>query len=452
MAALISMQCCRSRVSRAAPARFAASLRLPRRMTIWRTQAVTALSVSPPLSSFSCLCLSASAVEKDEAFARRMQPVFVEEPSVEETVSILRGIRDRYSAHHGVTILDAALVVAAKLAKRYIPTRRLPDSAIDLMDEACASVRVALDSSPEIIDQLQRRQLQLQVEATALEAEAGKDTSSKARLAKIEEELANVEEKLAPLLLQHEAEKSRVSELRSAQQRLDGLKAKVTQKEKERDFAAVADLKFGAIPELEKKIERLRAAAAAGAGAGAGAAGGAGGAPAAGGAGAASGGAGVSSGKKASGGAGAGGMAVDGAASDGTGATPAAALLTEVVGPEQIAEVVARWTGIPVNKLTATDRDRLLNLESHLHERVIGQDEAVREVANAVLRSRAGLGAPGRPSSFLFLGPTGVGKTELAKALAVELFDDEKAMVSQLRYMAFRPGFSGCRYVLHFGG
>jgi len=350
-------------------------------------------------------------IEKDEAFARRMQPVYVEEPSIEDTVSILRGIKDKYSTHHGVVIQDAALVLAAKLAKRYIPTRRLPDSAIDLIDEACASVRVALDSAPEVIDVLQRRQLQLEVEAMALEAE--KDDASRVRLTRVQEELADINEKLKPLQLQHQKERGRVEEIRELQRKLESLRGKMAVAERARDSALAADLRFGAIPDVKRKLHQLQqdktkaaaAAAARAAAAAAGAVAGAGSASAS-----------SASSAPPSGGPG----------SEGGDDTP---LLTEVVGPDQIAEVVARWTGIPVSKLTANDRERLLSLGLHMHKRVVGQDEAVEAVAAAILRSRAGMSAPGRPASFLFLGPTGVGKTELAKALAAELFDDEKHIV-----------------------
>jgi ATP-dependent Clp protease ATP-binding subunit ClpB len=277
-------------------------------------------------------------------------------------------------------------------------------------------VRVALDSAPEIIDVLQRRQLQLEVEAAALESE--KDAASKTRLEKVREELANVEEKLAPLLMKHQAEKARVEEIRTAQQKLDTLKNKLAIAERNRDGALIADLRYGAIPDLEKKIEKLRQQ--------------------------------EREKKEAQ---------VKSAASSGAGSGYAsddenAALLTEVVGPEQIAEVVARWTGIPVAKLTQGDRERLLHLAEHLHERVVGQDEAVKAVADAILRARAGMSAPNRPASFLFLGPTGVGKTELAKALAAELFDDEKNIVridmseymeshSTSRLIGAPPGYIG---------
>jgi ATP-dependent Clp protease ATP-binding subunit ClpB len=318
-------------------------------------------------------------IEKDEAFARRMQPVYVDEPSIPDTISILRGIKTKYEAHHGVTIQDAAIVLAAKLAKRFIPSRRLPDSAIDLVDEACASVRVALDSAPEIIDNLQRRQLQLEVEATALESE--KDSASRTRLTKVHEELSEIAEKLRPLQMRYQAEKARVEEIRDVQRKLDTVKSKLAAAERDRDSVKVADLRYGAIPDLERKLEKLQREQAV---------------------------------RKSS--------SEDAAPDEG-------ALLTEVVGPDQIADVVSRWTGIPVSKLTASDRERLLSLSKHLHERVVGQDEAVDAVAEAILRSRAGMSAPGRPASFFFLGPTGVGKTELARALAAELFDDEKNIV-----------------------
>ena len=354
-------------------------------------------------------------VEKDPAFERRFQQVVVPEPSVVDTISILRGLKERYENHHGVQITDAALVAAAQLADRYITARFLPDKAIDLVDEACASRRVQLDSQPEIIDQLERRQLQLEVEATALAKE--KDTASKQRLHGVEAELAKIREDLAPLKLRYAREKGRVDELRQLRQKLDTLRQKMLEAERGRDLARVADLKYGAIPEVERQIavterqqeaeERARAAA------------------------------------NASG------------ANAGGGGDDQDRMLTEVVGPEQIAEIVSRWTGIPVSKLSQTDRDKLLNLAGALHRRVVGQDEAVDAVADAVLRSRAGMARPQQPTgSFLFLGPTGVGKTELAKALAAELFDDENNMVrldmseymeqhSVARLIGAPPGYVG---------
>jgi len=336
--------------------------------------------LKPMLARGQLRCIGATTlteyrkhVEKDPAFERRFQQVLVEEPSVPDCVSILRGIKERYENHHGVRITDAALVAAVKLSSRYITQRFLPDKAIDLVDEACSGVRVQLDSQPEVIDRLERRQLQLEVEATALEAE--KDEASKKRLGEVREELAKLREELNPLRARFDAEKARVEEMRRLKSRLTELQHKLEAAERRRDLPLVADLKYGAIPEMEKTIERVNKE-----------------------------------------------IEAEKATSD--------RLVTEIVGVEQIAEVVSRWTGVPVSKLTTTERDRLINLEENLHKRVIGQDEAVAAVSRAVLRSRAGLSREGQPiGSFLFLGPTGVGKTELAKALAVELFDDDHNMV-----------------------
>jgi len=339
--------------------------------------------LKPMLARGELRCIGATTleeyrkyVEKDPAFERRFQQVLVKEPSVEATISILRGLKERYESHHGVRIQDAALVVAAQLADRYITHRFLPDKAIDLVDEACASTRVQLDSQPVVIDQLERRELQLNVEATALEQE--KDDASKLRLKAVKEELAQIREKLKPLKLQYEREKGRVDQLKQYKQRLQQLHAKMEKAERARDGALLADLKYGAIPDLEKKIATMEAESA---------------------------------------------KQKDSKQDENK-------LLTEVVTPDQIADVVARWTGIPVAKLSQSERQRLLNLSQQLHRRMVGQEEAVDAVADAVLRSRSGLARKNQPTgSFLFLGPTGVGKTELAKALAEELFDDEKNMI-----------------------
>ena len=323
-------------------------------------------------------------VEKDAAFERRFQQVYVAEPSVEDTVSILRGVKDSYETHHGVRILDSALVLAAKLADRYITNRFQPDKSLDLVDEACASIRVQLDSQPELIDRLERRQLQLEVEATALAVE--KDAGSKDRLAKVQEELASVKERLAPLRLKYEEERSRVDSVRKLQQKLADTKHKLEVARREGDTSKVADLQYGALPQLEADLARMSAAAA----------------------------------KETA--------AVEAAVAAGD--DSAAPMLSEVVTPEHIATVVSRATGIPLSKMLSSERERLLNLSSSLHARVVGQDSAVDAVADAIMRSRAGMSDAGRPTgSFLFLGPTGVGKTELAKALAWELFDDEKHIV-----------------------
>ncbi len=313
-------------------------------------------------------------VEKDAAFERRFQPVQVGEPSVEDTVSILRGLKERYEAHHGVRIADAALIAAARLSSRYIQGRFLPDKAIDLVDEACAKTRVQLDSQPEAIDVLQRRKLTLEVEATALKQED--DRGSRERLAEVKKELAEVLQQLTTLTTRYLAEKAEVDQLQALRKQLELARTEMAEAERTYNLAKVAELKYGRIPELEKQLAEPSSGA----------------------------------------------YAISGASKD--------RLIGETVGAEEIAQIVSRWTGIPAAKLSEGDRSRLLALADRLHQRVVGQDEAVEAVANAVLRSRAGLGDPNQPQgSFLFLGPTGVGKTELAKALAAELFDDERKMV-----------------------
>lgn len=338
--------------------------------------------LKPMLARGELRCIGATTleeyrkhVEKDAAFERRFQQVHVAEPSIEDTVSILRGLKSRYEAHHGVRITDSALVLAAKLADRYLTSRFKPDSAIDLMDEACANVRVQLDSQPEIMDQLERRQLQLEVEQTALANE--KDKGSKQRLTKVKQELADIKEQLAPLRMRHQEEKGRVDEIRRLQDKLVEITKKIERAERDRDTARVADLKYFAVPDIERRLEQLTAERE--------------------------------------------------SEMESKGNT---SLMKEVVSDNEIADVVSRWTGVPVTKLTTSARSRLLNLEDNMHKRVVGQDQAVKAVAEAVLRSRAGLARPNQPTgSFLFAGPTGVGKTELAKTLAGELFDDDTHMV-----------------------
>lgn len=338
--------------------------------------------MKPMLARGQLRCIGATTneeyrkyLEKDKAFARRFQIISVAEPSVEATVSILRGLRDSYESHHGVKILDSSLVLAAKLAKRYVTTRFLPDSAIDLIDEAAAHIRVQLDSQPEKIDQLERRKLQLEVEATALKTE--KDKQSKRRLETVSKELAQINEELRPLLLKHEAEKTRMDEIRRLKQRVKQVEQKIIQAEQRKDLSTIADLKYGALPEYHKQIEKLTKED-------------------------------VKIKQENSG----------------------DRLLTEEVSPNDIADVVSRWTGIPCSKLTSTESGKLLKLEERLRKRVIGQYEAVKIVSDAIIRSRAGLHPKNRPQgSFLFLGPTGVGKTELAKGLAADLFDDESNII-----------------------
>jgi len=321
-------------------------------------------------------------IEKDAAFERRFQQVLVKEPSVPETISILRGLKERYEVHHGVTISDSALVAAANLASRYLTARKLPDSAIDLMDEAASAVRVTRESAPEAVDTLERKHRQLMIEIHALERE--KDDASKVRLSEAKKEAANVMEELQPLRERYEAEKRRSSEIQETKKKLDNLNAKAEQAERTGDYSTASDLKYYAIPDLKKHIARLEA-------------------------------------EKASGDAQAAAHALA------TGETP---MMTDLVGPDQINEIVARWTGIPVTRLRTTEKEKLLNMEKYLTKKVVGQREAVRAVANAIRLSRSGLSNPNQPiASFLFCGPSGTGKTLLTKTLAEFLFDDPKAMI-----------------------
>jgi len=368
--------------------------------------------LKPMLARGELRCIGATTlneyrqhVEKDAAFERRFQPVQVGEPSVTSTISILRGLKDRYETHHGIRITDGALVLSAKLSDRYITNRFLPDKAIDLLDEACANVRVQLDSQPEEIDKLERNLLQLQVEEQALKNE--KDKSSKVRLGKVREEMADIQEELKPMKLKYEHEKSRVNEQRELQNKVAELKNKILQAERARDLNRVADLTYGALPNVERRLKEVT----------------------------------EKNEREAE-------QARLNPDLDKT-------MVRELVDENDIAEIVSRWTKIPVSKLTSGEREKLLHLDDNLHKRVIGQDRAVTAVAEAVLRSRAGLSKENQPTgSFLFLGPTGVGKTELAKALAYELFDDEKQMIrldmseymeshSVARLIGAPPGYIG---------
>ncbi|HUS41442.1 MAG TPA: AAA family ATPase [Ilumatobacteraceae bacterium] len=308
-------------------------------------------------------------VEKDPALERRFQQVYVGEPSVEDTIGILRGLKERYEVHHGVRIQDSALVSAAVLSDRYITSRFLPDKAIDLMDEAASKLRIEIDSLPTEIDVVQRRILQLEIEQVALEKET--DAASKERLDSLHEELAELNVQVAEMKRVWEQEKQAIDAIRSLKEELEELRTRV---ERETDLAAAAEIRYGRIPELERRIEEATSHLAS--------------------------------------------------------IQEGGAMLKEEVDAEDIAEVVARSTGIPLNRLMESETSKLVHLEELLHERVIGQDQAVTSVANAIRRSRAGLSDPNRPiGSFMFLGPTGVGKTELARALAEFLFDDEKSMV-----------------------
>jgi ATP-dependent Clp protease ATP-binding subunit ClpB len=311
-------------------------------------------------------------IEKDPALERRFQPVYVGEPSVEDSISILRGLKERYELHHGVRIQDAALVAAATLSHRYISSRFLPDKAIDLVDEAASRLRLEIDSLPTELDELERRQRRLEVEKQALSKE--KDEASRHRLAALDKELAELGEASKGLKARWQTEKGAIDGLRTTREELDTARVAEAKAEREGDLARVAEIRHGQIPGLEKKLKEQEAA-------------------------------------------------LKVLQSNG-------ALLPEEVTEQEVAEVVAKWTGIPVARLVQGEMQKLLKLEAELHKRVIGQDEAVKAVASAVRRSRAGLSDPKRPTGvFLFVGPTGVGKTELAKALAELLFDDEQMLV-----------------------
>ncbi len=308
-------------------------------------------------------------VEKDAALARRFQPVFIAEPTVADTVSILRGLKEKYEMHHGVRITDAALVAAANLSNRYITDRFLPDKAIDLMDEAGSRLRMQVDSKPEELDELDRRIIQLKIEREALKKED--DKASKTRLGKLEKELADLEEKSSALTQTWQSEKQKLNEAQKIKEELDQARLELERAQRGGDLAKAGELAYGAIPQLEKKLADTEAIC-----------------------------------------------------------KPANPLMEEAVTDSHIAGVVSRWTGIPVDKMLEGEREKLLTMEAELAKRVVGQSDAVRSVSTAVRRARAGLQDPNRPiGSFMFLGPTGVGKTELTKALAGFLFDDDQAMV-----------------------
>jgi ATP-dependent Clp protease ATP-binding subunit ClpB len=331
--------------------------------------------LKPELARGALHCIGATTldeyrkyIEKDAALARRFQPVFVNEPSVEDTISILRGIKEKYELHHGVRIADSALVAAATLSNRYITDRFLPDKAIDLVDEAASRLRMQVDSKPEELDELDRRVIQLKIEREALKKE--EDAASRERLVKLESELAELEEKSDALTAAWKAEKDQLVETQKLKEKLDQARNDVEAAQRRGDLGRASELLYGVIPDLEKKLS-----AEAGQG-------------------------------------------------------EAGRLVNETVTEEAIAGVVSRWTGVPVDRMLEGERAKLLRMEEELNKRVVGQPDALRAVANAVRRARAGLQDPNRPiGSFLFLGPTGVGKTELAKALAEFLFDDERAMV-----------------------
>jgi len=336
-------------------------------------------------------------IEKDAALERRFQPVLVDAPSVADTVGILRGLKERYEVHHGVRITDAALVAAATLSDRYITARQLPDKAIDLIDEAASRLRIEIDSMPEEIDELERSRRQIEIEIAALEKET--DESSLARLETLRSELETVEADLAKLTEHWDKERAAIERIREAKQSIESLRTEAERAERAGDLQRAAEIRYGSLPAAESALGELQ--------------------------------------------------------SNFAELQSELTMLKEEVDEEDIAEVVGKWTGIPVSKLIEGESAKLLNLEAHLHERVIGQDRAVTVVAAAVRRSRAGLADPNRPiGSFLFLGPTGVGKTELARTLAADLFDDEQAMVrvdmseymekhSVSRLLGAPPGYVG---------
>ena len=334
-------------------------------------------------------------VEKDAALARRFQPVFITEPSVEDTISILRGIKEKYELHHGVRITDSALVAAASLSNRYISDRFLPDKAIDLMDEAGSRLRMQVDSKPEVLDELDRKIIQLKIEREALKKET--DAASKDRLVSLENELTGLEEESAAITTKWEGEKASLFDAQKIKEELDQARIDLEKAQRQGNLAKAGELSYGLIPELEKKLEDVEAA---------------------------------------------------GDASENE-------LVHEAVTPENIAHVISRWTGIPIDRMLEGERDKLLRMEDELGRTVVGQSEAVHAVSTAVRRARAGLQDPNRPiGSFMFLGPTGVGKTELTKSLAGFLFDDEQAMVrvdmsefmekhSVARLIGAPPGYVG---------
>jgi ATP-dependent Clp protease ATP-binding subunit ClpB len=356
--------------------------------------------LKPALARGELHCIGATTldeykkhVEKDAALARRFQPVYIAEPSVEDTISILRGLKEKYEAHHGVRITDGALVAAATLSHRYITDRFLPDKAIDLVDEAAARLKMQVDSKPEELDTLDREIVRLKIEQEALKKEP--DPGSKERLKRLEKELATLEQRAAELTNRWKAEKDKLSEAQRLKKELDDARNELADAQRRGEYQRAGELAYGRIPELEKKLKAIEA-------------------------------------------------------SDGRGA-----MVEEAVTPNHIAQVVSRWTGVPVEKMLEGERDKLLRMEQQLGKRVVGQEEAVQAVSTAVRRARAGLQDPRRPiGSFMFLGPTGVGKTELTKALAEFLFDDENALIrldmseymekhSVARLIGAPPGYVG---------
>ena len=355
--------------------------------------------LKPALARGELHCIGATTldeyrkhVEKDAALARRFQPVFVSEPSVEDTISILRGLKDKYEQHHGVRITDSALVAAATLSNRYIADRFLPDKAIDLMDEASARLKMQVDSKPEELDSLDREIVRLKIEQEALKKE--KDPGSKERLKTLEKELVALEQQSAELTSRWKAEKDKLSDAQKLKTELDQARVELANAQRRGEYQRAGELAYGRIPELEKKLKAVEA-------------------------------------------------------------SDKGAVVEEAVTANHVAQVVSRWTGVPVDKMLEGEKEKLLRMEEQLARRVVGQKEAVQAVSTAVRRARAGLQDPNRPiGSFMFLGPTGVGKTELTKALAEYLFDDEHALLridmseymekhSVARMLGAPPGYVG---------
>ncbi len=335
--------------------------------------------IKPMLARGELHCIGATTfdeyrqyIEKDKALERRFQPVITDEPTVEDTVSILRGLKERFEIYHGIRIHDSAIVAAAKLSSRYITDRYLPDKAIDLIDEACAMIRTDIDSMPTEMDSMKRKIFQLEIEKEALSKE--KDVASKERLEVLEKELSELKEKDKEMTAKYENEKSHITKIRDLKEKLDDVRGQMEKAEREYDLNKVAELKYGLIPALQREIEEKEKLI-----------------------------------KENSNG---------------------NAMLKEEVTEQEISEIISKWTGIPVTRLVETERQKLLQLGDQLETRVIGQGEAVKAVTNAVIRARAGLKDPRKPiGSFIFLGPTGVGKTELAKTLARTLFDTEENII-----------------------
>lgn len=359
--------------------------------------------LKPALARGELHCIGATTlneyrenIEKDAALERRFQKVTVDEPDMEATIAILRGIKETYQVHHGVDITDSAIISAAKLSQRYITDRKLPDKAIDLIDEAASKVRIEIDSKPEELDRLDRRLIQLKIEQQALSKE--EDDSSKSRLADLDEEIADLERQYSDLEEIWKAEKASVTGVAQKREELEQARRDLESAQRAGDYERMAEIQYGRIPQLENELEQAR---------------------------------------------------------ESEGQTDEHQLLRNRVTEEEVAEIVSRWTGIPVNRMLEAERDKLLHMEDSLHERVIGQDEAVTAVSDAIRRSRSGLSDPNRPiGSFLFLGPTGVGKTELCKAIASFMFDTENAMVridmsefmekhSVARLIGAPPGYVG---------